>query len=25
MSELIEFLLAFGAEHQIKWTHEEAA
>jgi hypothetical protein len=25
MSDLIEFLLAFGAEHSIKWTHEEAA
>jgi hypothetical protein len=25
MSELIEFLFAFGAEHGVKWTHAEAA
>jgi hypothetical protein len=25
MSQLIEFLFAFGAEHGVKWTHEEAA
>jgi len=25
MSQMIEFLFAFGAEHNVKWTHEEAA
>jgi hypothetical protein len=25
MSQLIEFLFAFGAENGVKWTHEEAA
>ena len=25
MSNLIEWLLAFGAEHGVRWTHGEAA
>ena len=25
MSQLIEFLLAFGSEHHVRWSHEEAA
>ncbi len=25
MSQLIEFLFAFGAEHGVRWTNEEAA